>query len=99
MHACIVKDMDMFSTLKLTMTCSLLLKIFTILGVSFILVNNVAMFQTWDKHMLISKELGVLNPNNDISYYALHCPAPLKNRDFVLQRSWLQTPQEVSGKP
>jgi len=50
--------------------------------------------KTWDKHMLSSCELGVLNPNNDLSYYALHCPAPLKNRDFVLQRSWLQTPQE-----
>ena len=45
--------------------------------------------------MLTSTELGVLNPNNDVSYYALHCPPPLKNRDFVLQRSWLQTPQEV----
>merc|ERR1711892_333250 len=50
--------------------------------------------KTWDKHMLSSCDLGVLNPNNDLSYYALHCPAPLKNRDFVLQRSWLQTPQE-----
>jgi len=50
--------------------------------------------KTWDKHMLSSSELGVLNPNNDLSYYALQCPPPLKNRDFVLQRSWLQTPQE-----
>jgi len=50
--------------------------------------------KTWDKHMLASSELGVLNPNNDLSYYALHCPPPLKNRDFVLQRSWLKTPQE-----
>jgi len=50
--------------------------------------------KTWDKHMLDSTELGVLNPNNDISYYAIHCPAPVKNRDFVLQRSWLQTSTE-----
>ena len=35
--------------------------------------------------MLESKELGMLNPNNDLSYYAIHCPAPVKNRDFVLQ--------------
>merc|ERR1712130_805610 len=50
--------------------------------------------KTWDKHMLESKELGMLNPNNDLSYYAIHCPAPVKNRDFVLQRSWLQTGSE-----
>ena len=26
--------------------------------------------QSWDKHMLQSVEVGYLNPNNDISYYA-----------------------------
>lgn len=50
--------------------------------------------KTWDKHMLESQELGMLNPNNDVSYYAVHCPAPVRNRDFVLQRSWLQTSSE-----
>ena len=60
-------------------------------------VNPPTPLQTWDKHMLCSRELGVLNPNNDVSYYALQCPPPVKNRDFVLQRSWLQTPQEVGN--
>lgn len=43
----------------------------------------------WDEHMVASIEIGYLNPNNDVGYYALSCPAPVKNRDFVLQRSWL----------
>ncbi|KAL1491519.1 hypothetical protein ABEB36_012104 [Hypothenemus hampei] len=48
----------------------------------------------WDEHMMMSKEIGYLNPNNDVGYYALSCPAPVKNRDFVLQRSWLDMGDE-----
>ncbi|XP_027216104.1 START domain-containing protein 10 isoform X1 [Penaeus vannamei] len=51
--------------------------------------------QMWDKHMIKSVDVGYLNPNNDVSYYAIACPAPLKNRDFVLQRSWLDTGREL----
>lgn len=50
--------------------------------------------KVWDEHMTASIEIGYLNPNNDISYYAISCPAPLKNRDFVLQRSWLDLGDE-----
>ncbi|XP_055642990.1 START domain-containing protein 10-like [Toxorhynchites rutilus septentrionalis] len=47
--------------------------------------------KVWDSHMLASEEIGVLNVNNDVGYYAMSCPPPLKPRDFVLQRSWLDT--------
>lgn len=48
----------------------------------------------WDEHMQASVEIGYLNPNNDVGYYAISCPAPVKNRDFVLQRSWLDVGEE-----
>lgn len=47
--------------------------------------------KVWDSHMLASHEIGILNVNNDVGYYAMSCPPPLKPRDFVLQRSWLDT--------
>jgi len=50
----------------------------------------------WDTHMLESYSIGFINPNNDVGYYAMSCPPPIQNRDFVLQRSWLVSPQKVS---
>jgi hypothetical protein len=48
----------------------------------------------WDKYMLCQYDIGMLNPNNDLCYYALGGIPPFRSRDFVLQRSWLDTGDE-----
>eukprot|EP00758_Cryptobia_borreli_P008965 Tbor_TRINITY_DN5431_c1_g3::TRINITY_DN5431_c1_g3_i1::g.24773::m.24773 len=46
--------------------------------------------KTWDNNMLEGYNICKLNPHNDIGYYALKLPWPLKNRDFCNMRSWME---------
>jgi hypothetical protein len=39
--------------------------------------------------MLESVDIGFLNPNHDLCYYAMGAFPPFRSRDFVLQRAWL----------
>jgi len=49
----------------------------------------------WDKYMLDGKDIASVAINSDICYYAAKSPKPFRNRDFVLQRMWLETPTEM----
>lgn len=44
--------------------------------------------RSWDENMLDCYEICQLDSYNDIGYYSIKCPSPMKNRDFVTQRSW-----------
>jgi hypothetical protein len=43
----------------------------------------------WDDRMIECFEICYLSPFSDIGYFSIKSPKPLKNRDFVTQRCWL----------
>ncbi|CAJ0596668.1 unnamed protein product [Cylicocyclus nassatus] len=48
----------------------------------------------WDRHMAAQCYIGMVNGNSDIEYYAISGIPPVRARDFVMQRSWLDTGYE-----
>lgn len=44
----------------------------------------------WDTNVIETFDIGKLTVNADVGYYSWSCPNPLRNRDVITLRSWLQ---------
>ncbi|XP_075243048.1 START domain-containing protein 10-like [Convolutriloba macropyga] len=52
-------------------------------------LHDTAYTRNWDAYCVSTEDICYIDPMNIISYYAMKLQSPLRNRDFVLQRSWL----------
>ena len=48
---------------------------------------------TWDNNMLEGSIVEMMDPSNEVGYYAAKMPFPLANRDFCNHRSWKIFPE------
>ncbi|XP_056298109.1 START domain-containing protein 10 [Pseudoliparis swirei] len=53
-------------------------------------LHDVEYRRKWDTNVIETFDIGKLTVNADVGYYSWKCPSPLRNRDVVTLRSWLQ---------
>ncbi|CAO4369576.1 unnamed protein product [Caenorhabditis nigoni] len=63
-------------------------------SVAYDVLHDSAYRAKWDKYMIKQESIGIINPNNDVCYYSLSSVSPIRPRDFVMQRSWLETDKD-----
>lgn len=63
-------------------------------SVAYDVLHDSAYRTKWDKYMIKQESIGIINPNNDVCYYSLNSVSPIRPRDFVMQRSWLETEKD-----
>ncbi|XP_063716460.1 START domain-containing protein 10-like [Symsagittifera roscoffensis] len=59
-------------------------------------LQDTAYTHSWDAYCVRTEDICYIDPMNIISYYAMKLQSPLRNRDFVLQRSWLYNGQDYA---
>ncbi|XP_029027961.1 START domain-containing protein 10 [Betta splendens] len=53
-------------------------------------LHDIEYRKKWDTNVIETFDIGKLTVNADVGYYSWKCPKPLRNRDVITLRSWLQ---------